>query len=451
MNNRKTNSQPKENTRYAHINEDEGNSFDYSPIKNKPKKTRFDFLYENSKIQREKKEIKRTQKILNEQKRMKPNITTKAKNISRNKNLFHERLYQKVIIEHEEGVIEQKDLYSQDGKQNEILKKIYSRNRSTNKSSASSYSFIPSIDKKSEEIASKLPMSSKMRLILPLKSKEQIIKENLEIKSDDNKVKEKTATTMDNTDDKTIRKKVYKVNQRSISLYNQGMELMKKRREMMLKKQLERENYYTEFPYKPKLNLTYTSSSPFLSKVDFYTRNEKWKEQITLKAQIIKRRNFINQNIDCTFKPAINNHRLEDDKKVISHNLGSYITYVNKKRNLLKQKQDNISVDTRSYSTTHKKFVRKYVKEVEFSPIPYSKEPKKEKENISIDITKERSKLGLTDFFSNNNEENFSKDNYFNLSEVLTKGYNGNLSMLSMHDHSFALSNAIKNIFNKNE
>ena len=185
MNNKKAFSQPKENNRYQNL---ENESFGFEEEKNSeikpPKKTRFDHLYENSKILQEKKEIYRIKTVIETKKKMNPKITKKAKQIERNKNLFHQRLYPKknvkITLEHEDELIEEKDLYSRNQKQNEILKKIY-KNNSSNSSNQEltsisdlktinhNYTFKPEIDKKSKSIATKLPMNSKERLTLVIK------------------------------------------------------------------------------------------------------------------------------------------------------------------------------------------------------------------------------------------------------------------------------------------
>jgi len=56
------------------------------------KKTRFDYLYENAKIKKNKFEIMQIEKDIKQKKQMIPKITKLAENIKRKQNLFTLRL-----------------------------------------------------------------------------------------------------------------------------------------------------------------------------------------------------------------------------------------------------------------------------------------------------------------------------------------------------------------------
>ena len=434
MNNKKAFSQPKENNRYQNL---ENESFGFEEEKNSeikpPKKTRFDHLYENSKILQEKKEIYRIKTVIETKKKMNPKITKKAKQIERNKNLFHQRLFPKknikITLEHEDELIEEKDLYSRNQKQNEILKKIY-KNNSSNSSNQEltsisdlktinhNYTFKPEIDKKSKSIATKLPMNSKERLTL-------VIKQHLNDKKKEiNEIEIKHPT------------KNIKVNQRSISLYQKGLEKMQKRNELFLKKQFEMNNL-TPIKRSPK------TITPLLSPDNVYARNAKWKEKLNIKNQKNKQKFNEKEKGYYTFHPNINTHIMEDDYRMINNNLGQYLSYVTKKRLQLKQKKrkeeqyySNIKIDT--------KIGRTFIKEdsfIKYSNINTNKKRNKSQNN-TIDVSLQRNKLGVDDFFLNREEET---ETYFNYSTYIRQN---NFDINSQHEHSFAFSNAIQRMIN---
>ena len=59
----------------------------------KEKKSRFEFLYENSSIHDKKLDLIRAKNYFNQQERMTPIISQKSKNLKRPKELFYKRLY----------------------------------------------------------------------------------------------------------------------------------------------------------------------------------------------------------------------------------------------------------------------------------------------------------------------------------------------------------------------
>lgn len=436
MNNKKAFSLPKENNRYQNLDNE---SFYLEEEKNSetkpPKKTRFDYLYENSKILQEKKEICRIKTAIETKKKMNPKITKKAKQIERNKNLFHQRLYPKknfkITLEHEDELIEEKDLYSRNQRQNEILRKIYKNNSSYSSNQELSslndlktinhnYTFKPEIDKKSKSIATKLPMNSKERLTLVIK--QQLNDKNKEI--NENEIKKPT--------------KNIKINKRSLSLYQKGLEKMQKRNELFLKKQCEMNNL-TPIKRSPKTN------TPLLSPDNVYARNARWKEKLNIKNQ--KNKQMFNEKEKgyYTFHPNINTHIMEDDYRMINNNLGQYLSYVTKKRLQLKQKKRN---EEQYYSNMKidNKIGRTFIKEdsfINYSNIHTHKKRNKSQNN-TIDVSLQRNKLGVDDFFLEKNKEE-ETETYFNYSTYIRQN---NFDINSQHEHSFAFSNAIQRMIN---
>ena len=426
-------SQPKENNRYQNIDLD---SFEFEEEKNSEpkviKKTRFDYLYENSKVIEEKKKISAL-KLLNEtKKKMNPMITSKAKKIQRDSNLFHQRLYpkrnNKISLEKEEDSIEQKDLYSRNRQQNEQLKKLYStstKEETDINTVDHNYTFRPEINKKSINIASKLPIDSKARLT------KQPSKIQIEIENKEEKDEKKKAKTI-------------KINKRSLSLYQQGVELMKKRQELYIKRQNEIKSMNNVSPVKSKTR----SPTPRIRNEDVYIRNAKWKDTINAKNQKTKQTYTLKEKQQLTFRPYINKTKMEDDYRMIKSNLSQYLSYVTKKRMQIKQRENN----TNKYYTQNKngkKVIRTFIKEenTDMTKSPRKAKTRNTSNNNTIDVSRERSRLGLDDFFSQATEDNNHIDNYFST-------YINNRSFYDMsfninHEHSFAFANAINKVLNE--
>ena len=286
-------------------------SKNYSKDNLKEKKSRFEFLYENSSIHDKKLDLIRAKNYFNQQERMTPNISQKSKNLKRPKELFYKRLYKsdnetlndvikikntnkeknKLKIEkdkekkmnkenkeneknnsisnesqdsNEENkkLLEEENLYIMDNKEkNEKYKKYYKN--PNNKSRNSSFLFKPKINNKSKKIASKMKTNSTERLFtLSLKQKENLktifqkrrVEKEMNLKME----KEKKMFKMKNY---TYKPNVKNNKRKWIDkLYEKGINSIKKKEEEIKKEKLLNEKEYLQYSFSPMINHNYSYS-----------------------------------------------------------------------------------------------------------------------------------------------------------------------------------------------
>ena len=263
----------------------------------KPKKTRFEILYENSSIHDKKLDLIRAKIYFNQQERMIPDITQKSKNINRKGELFYKRLYQSdnetlteiSKIKHknkgknklklsgeiksnktnketeknnsisENSLKDEENLYIINNKEkNAKHKKFYKFSKI--KSRNSSFIFQPIINNNSKYIASKMKTNSIQRLLsLSLREKENLKtisqkrKQKLELllKSE----KEKKLFKINNTYKPNV-----KMNKRKWidKLYEKGINSIKRKEEETKKERLLNEKEYLQYSFTPKINHNYS-------------------------------------------------------------------------------------------------------------------------------------------------------------------------------------------------
>ena len=273
----------------------------------KPKKTRFEILYENSSIHDKKLDLIRAKIYFNQQERMIPDITQKSKNINRKRELFYKRLYQSDNeistevnkIKHknkeknnlklsreiksnkinketeknnsisEKSLKDEENLYIINNKEkNEKHKKFYKSSKI--KSRNSSFIFQPIINNNSRYLASKMKTNSIQRLFsLSLREKEnlkiisQTRQEKLELllKSE----KEKKLFKINNRYKPNV-----KMNKKKLvdKLYEKGINSIKRKEEETKKERLLNEKEYLQYSFTPKINHNYSYSYSFLNKLN---------------------------------------------------------------------------------------------------------------------------------------------------------------------------------------
>lgn len=437
------------------------------------KKTRYDYLYENSKILFAKREYIQNEKQRYEYSRMNPMITAKAKNIQRNPCLFAERLYPRIkninkkIIVEEEDYIEEKDLY---GDQKEKYKIIYHKNTSQNSRNNNElnktvdYSFKPSFNKNSLAIASKLPINPMTRLTI---AKFKFPSTNKDYNSNNNNRSQLNRARISLTP-----------NPKSIQLYNKAMLSKQKKIEIIQRIQDQKEKEENNHPFKPKLN-TYKSytktlihqSSPNISNItnynqyDLYSRNYKWKENLEQETEKIKKRKKDDETVQCTFKPIINKKIMSPTpkSKLIQNTFHQNLFVKRRQYCLMRQKedekimkrkffiQDNNARDNQSQSCSRNKIKRNFIKDT--SLFTNTKTDKvtldssiNQNEAISNRIKFQRNQLGLFEYFSAQSDFEQECINYFHYDydncNKLHQERNSN--------HSFAFSEAVHKLLLSN-
>ena len=280
-------------------------SINYSKdINLKEKKSRFEFLYENSSIHDKKLDLIRAKNYFNQQKRMTPVISQKSKNLKRPKELFYKRLYKSdnetsidlnkmknnnrdknkiksekekqstkeekeneknnnssdISNENDKKISDEENLYIMENKKkNEQYKKYYKNPNF--KSRNSSFLFKPKINNKSKLIASKLKTNSSERLFtLSLKQKENLKtifqKKRMEKEI---KLKRENEQKMFKMKNYTYKPNV-KNNKRKMidKLYEKGINSIKKREEEIKKEQLLNEKEYLQYSFSPMINRNYS-------------------------------------------------------------------------------------------------------------------------------------------------------------------------------------------------
>ena len=303
-------------------------------------RTRSVYLYENSKLILSKLESKRNKINAGLKKNRTPEITIKAKSIKRDPNLFCERLYPGST---KKITIDTNDLYGTDSKFYNRPKKIIKDEQ---------FEFKPKIDKLSQKIASKLENTT-IRLNKPRqRSKAQLNSTmTLEIEMVEKKYKKLTLPNYE----KNIRHK-----NKTPSLYLRGMEMIKRKNEIMEENKKENERHYLQFSFKPNIS----PSSIYKNKIchtikihqrarsteengkkqnfdELYKRNERWKQAIEAKNKKIQNEKKNKELRCCTFVPKINKKVMENDTRFIQNNLEQIVTYVKKRQDFLKLKEED--------------------------------------------------------------------------------------------------------------
>ena len=274
----------------------------------KEKKSRFEFLYENSSIHDKKLDLIRAKNYYKQQERMTPNISKKSKDLKRPKELFYKRLYRfdnepsidiskikknmgknKLKLENEKKLnkgnkeneknnsisnnsedskdenqksFEEENLYIMDNKKkNEQYKKYYKN--SSLRSRNTTFLFKPVINYRSKIIANKMKTNSAERLFtLSLKQKENLKmifqKRRMEKEMKLRRENEKKLFKMKNY----IYKPNVKNNQRKWvdKLYEKGINSIKKKEEEIKNEKLLNDNEYLQYPFSPMINHNYSYS-----------------------------------------------------------------------------------------------------------------------------------------------------------------------------------------------
>ena len=356
-------------------------SVNHSKDNLKEKKSRFEFLYENSSIHNKKLDLIRAKNYFKQQKRMTPIISQKSKNLNRPKELFYKRLYksdndtstdvskiknntqEKAIIQTEkekklnkikketeknssvsdspqntkekekiEKLKDEENLYIIDNKKkNDKYKKYY--NLPNFKSRNTSFLFKPKINDKSKLLASKMKTSSTERLFtFSIRQKENLktiyLKRRTEEEMSLKKEKEKIKFKMNNYK--------YKPNVRNNKrkwidkLYEKGINSIKKKEEEIKQEKLLNEKEYLQYSYTPMINHNYSYS--FLNKSNnisinsfndnnysknFYNRNKSFNKTYFKNSQLNKT-SFYERNIN--WQKLIEKKREELRKKINNDN-----------------------------------------------------------------------------------------------------------------------------------
>ena len=279
-----------------------------------------------------------------------PCISENAKNINRNPKQFVERLFY--------------DKYTSDKKKNNKHESYYYVNRVDEKkikeTENSNFTYRPSINKKSQEIANRLEPSSK-RLLRKKENKEIIDKEECEKLAIDNYKNLFNNNNFNKYDNKKIN-----FNEKNLiyNLYNKGLEILKKR-ELQYQENCHKKNEeYKNYSYSPNISTTKKNKDKkkaknikkqLIKKIennDLYKKQIEWKKKKNIensKKKLVQEDFYVKHF--CTFKPKIITEKMKDNVQIIKRNLKTSNSYIEKRRKQIKQEQQklNKSSDNRKY------------------------------------------------------------------------------------------------------
>ena len=279
-----------------------------------------------------------------------PYISENAKNINRDPKQFVERLFY--------------DKYTSDKKKNNKHESYYYVNRVDEKkikeTENSNFTYRPSINKKSQEIANRLEPSSK-RLLRKKENKEIIDKEECEKLAIDNYKNLFNNNNFNKYDNKKIN-----FNEKNLiyNLYNKGLESLKKR-ELQYQENCRKKNEeYKNYSYSPNISTNKKNKNKKrvknikkqlmkkIEKNDLYKKQIEWKKKKNIensKKKLIQEDFYVKHF--CTFKPKILTEKMKDNVQLIKKNLKTSNSYIEKRRKQIKQEQQklNKSSDNRKY------------------------------------------------------------------------------------------------------
>ena len=272
-----------------------------------------------------------------------PQISDVARSINRDPNKFVERLFY--------------DKYTCDKKKNNKHDSYYYNNKKDKKKEKekenNNFTYRPSINKKSQEIAEKLESSSK-RLLRKKEKNELMNKEECEKIAINNYKNLFNNNCFNKGENKKIN-----FNEKNLiyKLYNKGLEKIKKK-ELIYQENVRKKNEeYKNYSFSPNIspdnknrinnkNIKYNYKIKSKSKLKelnkkMYNDQVEWQKKKNLensKKKLIHE-DFMIKNY-CTFKPKILHKKLKDNEKIIKLNLKTSNSYIEKRRNQLKQKKE---------------------------------------------------------------------------------------------------------------
>ena len=251
------------------------------------------------------------------------NISKKNKSISLDPDKITERLFY--------------NKYSKDElKNNKIL---FNKKNKKEKDINNNFTFRPSINAKSKEIANKLGPSTE-RL---LKKKKHIDKKEIK-KIAINYYKN---LFLNNSYNNRHNKKNININIKELinKLYNGGLEDLKKKELKYQENALKKSEEFKNYPFQPNADKNNIKSMS-LKKLNnnMYNKQFEWKskkDSENSKKKEIQENTYFEQI--CTFKPDISPLLIKDDEKIIKRNIKSINNYVERRRKQIKNNQEKIN------------------------------------------------------------------------------------------------------------
>lgn len=373
---------------------------------------------------------------------MTPEITSRAKSIQRDPKKFYERLYPYHKLKNPQAPInnlnndeylatpainvnvnmndasninnvnntpffdEKITLFNDE---EDMLRRVYRRSASP----VENFRYKPQINKNSIKIASKL-MPSKERLLI----KKKRSKSKFNPSKDFSYNSHFTYLTHENS--RSFTKSPSKSpTSRTIDLYNQGIENMKKREIVHKQKKSKDAEEFKNYAYKPAINtrsnllsgrkVIKSNDNNINPRGDVYDKNINWKNSVNFKNEKMRQNKSNDMKKIYTFQPNIKKEYIPNDEKFISKRLDQIESYVNKRReNLQKKKQEEEFVRKRFTHGENYKCKMTIPKEFNFKTNERGRTKSREKERLleyrstsPANVKVLRDKLKTRDFFDN--------------------------------------------------
>ena len=409
-----------------HYNKHNSSNTNTNPTTGMSKSPSGERLYNNAMLSKQKIEQKRKDYNTNIKQQMTPDISSKAKNIKRDPNKYHIRLYpahkistntnnsKKVLncnnygnyyenMDQDEDIANFDNLYERN-----IYRKQFQKNHEK------VFDYKPKIDKKSKKMAEKFgPALNRLlqkkkkasRSITPVKNKLSNTDPNMSFRSASNNSKISSKTR----------------NERFNELYSKGLDFMKKRVKVTEEKKKKEAEEYTAYTYKPELRSRSRSKSQDRSAVklegkEIYERSKNWKKEVLHKKEKEREMILTKAKEQCSFKPEVLNNKLNDDEKFIKKNLNQIYQYVDRRQKSLSKQRSEEDYKKKIF-TTGENYVMKPTIPKEFSLHCNSRLKNKTKLNnnntnlINYINNLKNDKLLKDD----ENDENEQRDNYYDV------------------------------------
>ena len=365
-----------------------------------------------------------------------PEITSKAKQLSRDPMKFPERLYpvQKLKIKNEsEGLNNlikspsSSVLNVDDTSTDDKTQKIYFKQKEI--SIQSNYNHQPKLDKNSLLMAKKLGDPKERLLRKKTRSKTPVQEVKL---SNENQSKLSKSPTGTSNNGKN----------HCINLYEKGQYNLKVRNDLIQKKAKQEESSYLKYSFHPTILSKSRSKSKSSEKLPLYDRLYQWDKVRNNKKERIKELNFNTEKENCTFHPNIEENRVCDDEAFINKNLQHIMSYIARKQKVKEKKKEEEKLYKKRFGYGENYVVKKTVpKEFNLSGNNHKQQSSqdliaKNHQQYLQDFGRIRSKLKTEEFFDR--QINLTTDNdIFDENEGI---YNNDHSNLDKHQLAMAVN-----------
>jgi len=348
-----------------------------------------------------------------------PEITNKARNLSRDPAKFQDRLYPTHRINkqqsHHQGEKSPTSsnlqisnlllkspsssmLQVNDTSTDDITSRVYFKPKDKSKEN---YDYQPKLDRNSLQMAKKLGdpkerlTRKKSRAKTPVSDVRTIIPPP---KSPTNRANSK---------------------QHCIDLYQKAQYNLKVKNDLIKRKEKQEESSYLKYSYKPNIldKSKSRSRSKSADKMALHDRLYQWEKAKNNKKEKIKEQKLNNERENCTFKPNIEENRVCDDENFINKNLQHIMTYIARKQKVIEKKKEDEKLYKKKFGYGENYVIKKTVpKEFNLSTnhtkhVTTDDIITKNHQNYLQDFNKIRSKLKTEEFFDRANVQTTTENN----------------------------------------